>query len=278
MGHARRFVARWLTFGGVLAGGLVVVSVLVFAVLTAFKAPGESFGLGAGWLPKEFQWANVLAPFKIAPFDKYFMNSGIVGVAVTFLNVLTCTAAGYSFSKCRYPGRNVAFTLVLATLMVPLEILYVPLYKIVYDLGWVNSFAGLIVPAATSAFGIFLMKQAIDTIPDELLEAARIDGAGEFRTLVAIVAPVVVGPMSALALLVFMTNWDSYFWPLLVASDESHRTLPVGLAAMQSNNLADTGVPVILMAAILAVIPTVLLFLSLQRRFVEGINMTAGIR
>jgi len=277
MGRARASVAHWLTFGVVLAGGLVVVSVLVFTILTAFKAPGEAFGSGASWLPKAFQWGNVLAPFKIAPFDKYFLNSAIVGVAVTILNVLTCTAAGYSFSKCRYPGRNVAFTIVLGTLMVPLEILYVPLYKIVYDLGWVNSFAGLIVPAATSAFGIFLMKQAIDTVPDELLEAARIDGAGEFRTLVAIVAPIVVGPMSALALLVFMTNWDSYFWPLLV-SDESHRTLPVGLAAMQSNNLADTGVPVILMAAILAVIPTVLLFLSLQRRFVEGINMTAGIR
>ena len=89
MGHARAFVARWLTFGAVLAGGIVVMSVLVFAVLTAFKAPGESFGSGAGWLPKEFQWGNVLAPFDIAPFDKYFVNSGIVGVAVTILNVLT---------------------------------------------------------------------------------------------------------------------------------------------------------------------------------------------
>ena len=133
-------------------------------------------------------------------------------------------------------------------------------------------------PAATSAFGIFLMKQSIDSVPDELLEAARLDGAGELRTLVSVVVPGVTGPMSALALFIFMTNWDSHLWPLLVAAGDEHRTLPVGLAAMQANNLGDTGVPVILMAALLAVLPTVLLFLTLQRRFVDGIMMTAGLK
>jgi multiple sugar transport system permease protein len=162
--------------------------------------------------------------------------------------------------------------------MVPLEILYVPLYNIVYHLGWVNSFAGLIIPAGTSAFGIFLMKQAIDSVPDELMEAARLDGAGELRTLVSVVVPGITGPMSALALFVFMTTWDSHLWPLLVASDDAHRTLPVGLAAMQANNLGSTGAPVLLMAALLAVLPTVVLFLALQRRFVEGVAMSAGIK
>lgn len=259
-------------------GGLIVVSVLAYAILAAFKAPGETFGVGSSWFPKEFQWGNITKPFEIAPFGTYFVNSTVVGVAVTILNLITCTAAGYSFSKFRYPGRQVAFVIVLATLMVPLEVLYVPLYKLVFDLGWVNSFAGLIIPAATSAFGIFLMKQSIDSVPDELLEAARLDGAGELRTLVSVVVPGVAGPMSALALFIFMTNWDSHLWPLLVASDDAHRTLPVGLAAMQANNLGDTGVPIILMAALIAVLPTVLLFVTLQRRFVDGIMMTAGLK
>lgn len=259
-------------------GGLVSVSVLVYAVLVAFKSPGERFGAGASWWPERWQWSNVLAPFEIAPFGVYFANSTIVGIAVTLLNLLTCTAAGYSFSKFTYRGRQAAFVVVLATLMVPLEVLYVPLYKLVYDLGLVDSLAGLIVPAATSAFGIFLMKQSIDSVPDELLEAARLDGAGEVRTLATIVVPSVVGPMSALALFVFMSNWDSHLWPLLVASSDDVRTLPVGLAAMQANNLGDAGVPIILMAALLAVLPTVLLFLSLQRRFVDGIAMTAGLK
>jgi multiple sugar transport system permease protein len=259
-------------------GGIAVVSVLAYAILAAFKSPGESFGAGASWFPEVFQWGNILRPFEIAPFGRYFLNSTVVGITVTILNIITCTAAGYSFSKFRYPGRGVAFVVVLATLMVPLEVLYVPLYKLVFDLGWVNSFAGLIIPAATSAFGIFLMKQSIDSVPDELLEAARLDGAGEVRTLVSVVMPAVVGPMSALALFVFMTNWDSHLWPLLVASGDEFRTLPVGLAAMQANNLGDTGVPIILMAALLAVLPTVLLFLTLQRRFVDGIAMTAGLK
>lgn len=259
-------------------GGFIFVAVLAYAVLTAFKAPGETFGAGSSWWPAEFQWGNILAPFATAPFGTFYLNSTFVGVSVTLLNVVTCTAAGYSFSKFRYRGRQSAFIIVIATLMVPLEVLYVPLYKIVFDLGWINSFAGLIVPAATSAFGIFLMKQSIDSVPDELLEAARLDGAGEVRTLISIVAPGVIGPMSALALFIFMTNWDSHLWPLLIASDDAHRTLPVGLAAMQSNSLGDAGVPIILMAALLAVIPTVLLFLLLQRKFVEGIAMTAGIK
>ncbi|KAA9148646.1 carbohydrate ABC transporter permease [Microbacterium lushaniae] len=266
----------WL--GVAAIGALIIVSVLVYAVLTAFKAPGEPIGAGASWWPREFSWGNIPAVFESAPFATYFANSTIVGISVTVLNVLTCTAAGYSFSKFSYPGRHTAFILVIATLMIPLEVLYVPLYKIVFDLGWTDSFAGLIVPAATSAFGIFLMKQAIDSVPDELLEAAHLDGAGPLRTLVSVIVPSVTGTMSALALFIFMTNWDSHLWPLLVASDDTYRTLPVGLAAMQSNQLGDAGIPIILMAALIAVLPTVVLFLILQKKFVEGISMNAGIK
>jgi multiple sugar transport system permease protein len=167
---------------------------------------------------------------------------------------------------------------VLATLMVPLEVIYVPLYALIYDLGWVNSFAGLIIPAGTSAFGIFIMRQSIDSVPDELLDAARLDGAGVWISLVRIVGPLVRGPLAALALFIFMMNWDSHLWPLLVASDDEHRTLPVGLAAMQANNLGASGIPMMMAAAVLALVPTVALFLSLQRRFVEGVALSVGLR
>lgn len=259
-------------------GGLIFASVLAYAFLGALKSGGEVLAIPMRWLPAEFQWGNLLLPFTETPFARYYFNSILVGVCVTLLNVVTCTAAGYSFAKFRYRGRNAAFLIVLATLMVPVEIIYVPLYALVYQLNWVNSFAGLIIPAGTSAFGIFLMRQAIESVPDELLEASRLDGAGELRTLVSVVAPVVRGPMAALALFIFMTNWDSHLWPLLVASDDDHRTLPVGLAAMQANNLGSAGVPMMLAAALLALLPTVLLFLTLQRRFVEGVTMSAGLR
>ncbi|MFG1705064.1 carbohydrate ABC transporter permease [Nonomuraea sp. M3C6] len=268
----------WVLLLVVAAGGVAFAAVLAYAVVSALKPPGEVLSVPLRWWPSQVDWHNFARPFLETPFARYYANSVVVGVTVTLLNVLTCTLAGYSFSKFSYPGRNVAFVVVLATLMVPLEVIYVPLYSLIYDLGWVNSFAGLIVPAGTSAFGIFLMRQSIDAVPDELLEAARLDGAGVFVSLARIVIPLVRGPMAALALFIFMMNWDSHLWPLLVAADDDHRTLPVGLAAMQANNLGAAGVPMMMAAAVLAMAPTVALFLSLQRRFVEGVAMSAGLR
>jgi ABC-type glycerol-3-phosphate transport system permease component len=262
----------------VTAGGIAFAAVLVYAAISALKPGGEVLAVPIQWWPSRFEWHNFALPFEQTPFARYYANSVFVGVTVTLLNLLTCTLAGYSFSKFSYPGRNVAFVVVLATLMVPLEVIYVPLYALIYDLGWVNSFAGLVIPAGTSAFGIFLMRQSIDSVPDELLEAARLDGAGVIRTLLTIVGPLVRGPMAALALFIFLMNWDSHLWPLLVASDDDHRTLPVGLAAMQANNLGASGIPMMMAAAVLALLPTVVLFLSLQKRFVEGVAMTAGLR
>lgn len=271
-------VGRGLVWLVVAAGGVAFATVLVYAVLSALKPPGQVLEVPLRWLPDPVRWSNFALPFTETAFARYYLNSAVVGIAVTGLNVLTCTLAGYSFAKYTYPGRSAAFVVVLATAMVPLEVIYVPLYTLVYQLGWVNSFAGLIVPAGTNAFGIFLMRQAIMQVPDELLEAARLDGAGEVRTLVRVVAPLVRGPVAALALFIFMTNWDSHLWPLLVGADDAHTTLPVGLAAMQANNLGAAGVPMMMAAAILALLPTLLLFLSLQKRFVQGVAMTAGIR
>jgi len=271
-------ITRRVVWVALVGGGLVFAAVFAYAVVSALKGPNEVLALPLSWLPEQWRWSNFTLPFTETPFAQYFGNSVVVGITVTLLNVVTCTLAGYSFSKFRYRGRNTAFVMVLATLMVPLEVIYVPLYALIYDLGWVNSFAALIVPAGTSAFGIFLMRQAIDAVPDELIEAARLDGAGVVRTLVSVVVPQLWGPMAALALFVFMTNWDSHLWPLLVAGDDAHRTLPVGLAAMQANNMGASGLPMMMAAAVLALLPTVLLFLSLQRKFVEGVAMSAGIR
>jgi multiple sugar transport system permease protein len=271
-------IGRRVLWVVLVGGGLVFAAVFTYAVVSALKGPNEVLALPLSWLPEQWRWSNFTLPFTETPFAQYFGNSVVVGITVTLLNVVTCTLAGYSFSKFRYRGRNTAFVAVLATLMVPLEVIYVPLYALIYDLGWVNSFAALIVPAGTSAFGIFLMRQAIDAVPDELIEAARLDGAGVVRTLVSVVVPQLWGPMAALALFVFMTNWDSHLWPLLVAGDDAHRTLPVGLAAMQANNMGADGLPMMMAAAVLALLPTVLLFLSLQRKFVEGVAMSAGIR
>jgi len=260
---------RAVAFTLAALGAAVMLVVLVYALLTSFKAPAEALRTPIQWLPRTAQWGNYDQPFHLVAYGRYLINSAIVGISVTGLNVITCTLAGFSLAKIRFPGRNVFFAIVMITLMIPVEVIYVPLYQLVYQLGWVNSYAGLILPAGTSAFGVFLMRQAIISVPDELLEAARIDGAGILRTLVRIVVPMVKGPVATLALFIFMTNWDSFLWPLLVASSDSFRTVPVGLAAMQSE--FGTSYPVMMAAAFISAAPTVLLFIFLQRRFVSGV-------
>ena len=275
----RRSTGRAIVlYGLLLPGGLVFASVFVYAVLSALKPADEVFATPMRWWPSHVTWSNFAKPFEQVPFGRYYLNSVVVGVTVTLLNVATCTLAGYSFSKFAYRGRNLLFLIVLATMMIPLEVIYVPLYALVYDLHWVNSFAGLIVPAGTSAFGILLMRQSIDGLPDEILDAARLDGAGELRILCRIVTPMMSAPIAALALIVFMATWDSHLWPLLVGSDDQHRTLPVGLAAMQADNAGTTGIPMLMAAAVMALLPTLILFVLLQRRFVQGMTMTADVK
>jgi len=265
-------------YGLLLPGGLVFASVFVYAVVSALKPADEVLAAPMRWWPSHVTWSNFAKPFEQVPFGRYYLNSVVVGVAVTLLNVATCTLAGYSFSKFAYRGRSLLFLIVLATMMIPLEVIYVPLYALVYDLHWVNSFTGLIVPAGTSAFGILLMRQSIDGLPDEILDAARLDGAGELRILCRIVTPMMSAPIAALALIVFMATWDSHLWPLLVGSDDQHRTLPVGLAAMQADNAGTTGIPMLMAAAVMALLPTLILFVLLQRRFVQGMTMTADVK
>src|SRR3954470_770781 len=265
-------------YGVLLPGGIVFGSVFAYAVVSALKPADEVLASPLSWWPSHVSWSNFADPFRRLPFGRYYVNSVVVGIAVTALNVVTCTLAGYSFSKFAYRGRSLLFLVVMATMMIPLEVIYVPLYALVFDLGWVNSFTGLIVPAGTSAFGILLMRQSIDGLPDEILDAARLDGAGEIRILWRIVTPMMGAPLSALALIVFMATWDSHLWPLLVGSDDAHRTLPVGLAAMQADNAGTTGIPMLMAAAVMALLPTLILFSLLQRRFVQGLTMTADIK
>jgi multiple sugar transport system permease protein len=273
-----RLAGRVLLRLVVAAGALVFVSVLVYAVLSALKPAQEITQVPMRWLPTQWQWGNVLRPFTETAFGTYLRNSLVVGASVTLLNVVTCTLAGFGFARYRFLGRDGLFLVVLATLMIPVEIIYVPLYALIYDLGWSNSWAALIVPAGTSAFGIFLMRQAAGNIPEELVEAARLDGAGELRLLRHIGVPLMAGSMAVLAVFIFITNWDSHLWPLLVATDDAHRTLPVGLATMQAGSVGNAGLPMILAAAVLAILPTVALFLALQRKFVEGVSATAGLK
>jgi multiple sugar transport system permease protein len=255
------------------AGAFLILLPFAYMLSTSVKNTGQVFRTPIEWIPPHLKWDNYSTPMHEHPIWRWFRNSIFVAVSVTILNLITCSLAGYSFAKFRYPGRNLMFGVVLGTMMIPLASLIVPLFIIVKDLGWVDSYAGLIIPAGTSAFGIFLMRQQMVAIPDDLLDAARLDGSSEPRIFFGIVIPISRTALSSLAIFIFMWNWDSFFWPLLVTTDERYRTLPLGIALFESSY--GTNYPQLMAVAFLAMLPVLLVFLVLQRNFIEALTMSS---
>jgi ABC-type glycerol-3-phosphate transport system permease component len=256
----------------ILFAGLILLP-FAYMLSTSLKSLGEVFSTPIQWIPRELIWENYITPLREHPIGHYFRNSLFVAVSVTLLNLFTCSLAGYSFAKFSYVGRNVLFGLVLATMMVPLASMIIPLFIVVRNLGWVDSYLGLIIPAGTSAFGIFLMRQHMLTIPDDLLDAARLDGSSEPRIFLSVVLPMSRTALSSLAIFIFMWNWDSFFWPLLVATDDQYRTLPLGIALFESSY--GTNYPQLMAVAFLAMLPVLIVFLVLQRNFIEALTMSS---
>jgi len=265
-GHIALYIA-------LTAGAVLILLPFAYMVSTSFKNTGEVFRTPIQWIPAHLKTANYSTPLQEHPIWRWFRNSLFVAVSVTLLNLLTCSLAGYSFAKFRYPGRNLMFGVVLGTMMIPLASMIVPLFILVKDLGWVDSYAGLIIPAGTSAFGIFLMRQQMVAIPDDLLDAARLDGSSEPRIFFGIVVPISRTALSSLAIFIFMWNWDSFFWPLLVTTDEKYRTLPLGIALFESSY--GTNYPQLMAVAFLAMLPVLFVFLVLQRNFIEALTMSS---
>lgn len=256
-----------------IAGAILILLPFAYMISTAFKNTGEVFRTPVQWIPAKLKWDNFTTPMHEHPILRWFKNSLFVAVSVTFLNLLTCSLAGYSFAKFKYPGRDLLFGVVLATMMIPLASMIIPLFIVVKNLGWVDSYWGLIIPAGTSAFGIFLMRQQMLGIPDDLLDAARLDGSSEPRIYLGIVLPISRTALSSLAIFIFMWNWDSFFWPLLVTTDERYRTLPLGIALFESSY--GTNYPQLMAVAFLAMLPVLLVFLMLQRNFIEALTMSS---
>ncbi len=241
-------------------------------VSSSLKTGAEVFELPIRWIPQEIQWAKLPAALSRGSFGTYCANSGIVAGAVTAADILFCSLAGYGLAKFRFPMRELCFRFVLSTLMLPLEIVLVPTFLVVQQLGMVNSLGGLIVPLAVDAFGIFLMRQYIKDLPDSLIEAARLDGCSEFGIFWRIILPNCKPALGALALLAFRDNWDQFLWPFIVVSSDALKTFPLGLAQMEGIDSA--AYHEIMALAVIGMIPMAILFLFFQRAFVRGIALS----
>ncbi|GIK37166.1 MAG: sugar ABC transporter permease [Chloroflexota bacterium] len=271
-----RWLAGWAIFYAILLGGAFALTIpLAWTVLASFKTRPEIFAVPFRWLPASPQWSNYTEALTAAPFAGYFLNSAFIAIATTLSNLFFASLAGYGFARYNFWGRNFFFLAILSTLMVPFQVIMVPLYILVRDLGWLNTYQGMIVPGAITAFGVFLMRQFIQTIPNELLDAARLDGASEFGIYWRIVLPLARPALSALAIFTFLESWNALLWPLIVITDSDLRPLQLGLAEFTTQNATDY--PLLLAASVTALLPIVILFLVLRREFVRGI-VTTGLK
>jgi len=258
----------------VLIGGLVVVvGPFLWMLLSSFKPEAEIRANPPTWWPNTTTLANYGKLFDELDFPTFFTNSAVVAVLTTLGNLLFGSAAGYALAKLPFAGKRLLFGIVLGTLMVPSIVTMVPLFVLSSNLGLVNTLAGLILPYLAQAFGVFLMRQFILSIPDDLLEAARIDAASEWRIYWQIVLPLCRPALATLGILTFLASWNNFLWPLVVSTEEETYTLPVALAlyAIGQNR---TEYDILLAGAVVIVLPVIIVFLLLQRHFVRGIATT----
>lgn len=223
------------------------------------------------WLPEKPQWNNYVQVLKRIPLLMYYKNSFIVAGSVTLLVLATSSMAGFAFAKLRFFGRKVLFSFVLSTMMFPVFIFLIPVYYLMKLFGWLDNYLSLIVPFAVSGYGIFLMRQFILTIPDELLDCARLDGAKELKIYTTIILPLIKPALATLAILTFIGQWNSFLWPLIVTSTaQKLMTLPVGISRLSLTFSTVETQHLILTALVYQVIPMVIVFLYLQRYYIRG--------
>ncbi len=259
----------------VYIAALLFVSPLIYAFFSALKPNEEIFSMPPTLIGSQMKWGNFAEVFQYGPFWTYIGNSLFVAVAGTLVVLVVSTTAGYAFGRLRWKGRDAVFVLFLATLMVPAEVLVIPMFQVMQWFGWVNTYQALILPFAFTAFGTFLMRQFFRGIPFELEEAARVDGAGPLRTFLRIILPLSKSAVAVLSVFTFLSFWNSYLWPLIVTVDYARLgTLPVGLASF--SGVTGTRWDLQMAAAIISMIPTTLLVVALQKHLVKGIAM-AGL-
>ncbi|MFQ3647707.1 MAG: carbohydrate ABC transporter permease [Anaerolineae bacterium] len=255
-----------------LLGGLVVCIPLIWMVSASFKTPAQIFTVPIQWIPDALRFENYAQAWNTAPFARYFLNSLYIGLTTTALNLFFCSLAGYGFARYHFPFKNLLFLFVLATMMIPFHVVLIPLFVLMRDFGWLNSHTALIIPGMMSAFGIFFMRQFIETLPEDLLEAARMDGASEFRIYWNVVLPLAKSPLAALGMFTFLESWNNLLWPLVVIQSEHLRPIALGLTKFQETH--STNYVLIAAASCILIIPMLVIFLAAQRYFVQGITLS----
>ncbi|WP_425837029.1 carbohydrate ABC transporter permease [Streptomyces fractus] len=269
----RKAVARegrlWPAHVLLVLGAVITVFPLLWELLTSFKSFGESVRVPPTILPAHWDFSNYAKVFDGVPFGQQFVNTLVMALLRTAAQLLLCSMAAYAFARIRFPGRGPIFLGFLAVLMVPGQLFLLPQYQIMQNLGWLDSMQALVVPGMFSAFGTFLLRQFFMGLPEEVEEAARLDGANPFTVFWRIALPLARPGLLALGILTFLWSWNDLMWPLIVNTDPAKMPLSAGLAALQGAHL--TEYPVLMAGSLLATLPVIVVFVAMQRQFIQGI-------
>lgn len=274
--HALAPVARAAGYAVLIAVTLTMVVPFVWMVTTSLKPSGTQFSYPPELLPRDFDWSNYERLFTLVPFGRYFVNTLFVTTAIVIGQLIICSLAAYGFARLNFIGRDVLFVLYLATMMIPFQVTLIPSFLMVFRLGWVNTYQGLIIPGISSAFGIFLLRQSFLGVPRDYQDAARLDGASEWRIWAEIFLPLNGPALATLGVFAFMGAWTDLLWPLLIARDQELRTLELGLAYFNASASAFRQVnwPLMMAASVVVMLPVLVVYILAQRYFVRGIALS----
>ncbi len=279
MSHRRTPFHFVLQVAGYLALTIVALIMVIpfeWMIVTSLKPSGTEFSYPPQLWPRQVDWTNYVRLFTLVPFARYFANTVFVTTLIVLGQLLICSLAAYGFARLNFIGRDAIFILYLATMMIPFQVTLIPLYLMVFRLGWVNTYTGLIVPSVSSAFGIFLLRQSFLSVPRDFQDAARIDGASEWRIYAQVILPLNGPALATLGVFAFMGAWTDLLWPLLIARDKEMRTLELGLAYFNASTSAfkQPNWPLVMAAAVVVMLPVLIVYIFTQRYFVAGISLT----
>lgn len=268
--------ATALVYAALVVSFVVVMAPLIWMMLGSLKPDAELRQVPPTFLPEHASLANFATLFSKLSFSTYFLNSAIVAVVVTVANLVFCSMLGYALAMLDFRGKRAVFAIVMGCLMIPGVVTFIPLFVLVANLGLVNTLPGLFLPFLAAPFGVFLMRQFMQSLPRDLIDAGRVDGAGELSIFARVILPLCGPALATLGIITFLGSWNNFLWPLVVANSNDKYTLPVALALYSSDpNHTDYGL--LLAGSTIVILPVLVVFLIFQRRFIEGIAST-GIK
>ncbi len=268
----RGYLLTFLTHSILIIASMVFLFPFFWMISASFKTQAELFGSATSLLPSEITFEHYQFAFTAVPLARNFFNSAFISITYTLLALFFCSLGGFAFAKFDFPGRNMLFAFLLGTLMVPKMVSIVPSFIIMTRLGWVNTYYAMIIPGAANAFGIFFMRQYISTLPDELLDAAKIDGCSDFSLYYRITLPVIAPALVTLAIIFFIGSWNDFLWPLIILRSYDMYTLLVAINLLPAAQF-NTPWAAIMAGSTVSVVPLLIVFFFLQRWFISGVTL-----